>query len=481
MLRQLTIRQRILVTFLAIVLTGSILQLLVAGWQIQLATLEFYQHHLETNALLVASGLSEPLEYALEGKDDGSLQRILTVQQSQLGHDFLLVDRNYRLIASTNTVGYPVQNTVPRTPEIMQAESGQIGADVRLNPQNVLTLFVAAPVLYESHPLGFLVLSAPMQPVYDDVARRWLGLAGAALPVLGLVIVASLWISGTISRPVTNLRNSALKMAGGALDTRIEVHSSDEIGQLAQTLNYMAGQIDGLIKAQRSFVSYAAHELRTPLTTLKLRADILADERVPQQEKAVSIREIRQEVDHMAELVSSLLTLTRIDEGRHKRSGTVTDTVAAFHDIARHWRIEAVKSGLQFETSIAPNLPEIPLSTNDLRLILDNLLGNAVKYTPEGSIQFQVEANPDHVLIRVRDTGIGFTPEQAKHLFERFYRSETSHTRFPGNGLGLSIVQAILMQYKGCVQGHSEGINKGATFEVTLPLKKTARERQGQQ
>ncbi|MCB9454713.1 MAG: HAMP domain-containing histidine kinase [Anaerolineaceae bacterium] len=474
MLENLTIRQRILVTFIAIVLTGSVLQLIVAGWQLQLATLEFYQHHLETDALLIASSLAEPLEYYLEGEDNGKIQQVLTAHQTDVGHDYLVTDRTYRLITYTPGIGYPIQDQATRMPELIQAEQGRIGSDIRPNTRGITTLFVAIPILYEQRPLGFLVISEPMQPAYDDVSQRWLGLAGTALPVIGLVIAASLWISGTISRPVQNLHNSALKIAGGALDTHIEINSHDEVGQLAQTLNYMAGQIDSLLKAQRSFVSYAAHELRTPLTTLKLRTEMLGDERIPQGERDTYIGEIRQEVDHMAELVSSLLILARIDEGRHQPTGKITDTVSALHDIARHWRIEAAKSGLHFEVHIEPDLPELPLSANDLRLILDNLLGNAVKYTPKGTVRFEAKATANQVILQVNDTGIGFTPEQATHLFERFYRTQTGHTHFPGNGLGLSIVQTILAQYGGSVDAHSEGENKGSRFEVTLPLAATS-------
>ena len=197
-----------------------------------------------------------------------------------------------------------------------------------------------------------------MQPAYAEVNQRYIELAGATLPVIGLVIAASLWISGTISRPVQSLRNSAMLMANGALDTRIQITSQDEVGQLAQTFNYMAGQIESLMKTQRSFVSNAAHELRTPLMMLKLRAEALAEETLPTAERELYLREIRQEIDHMAELVSSLLMLARIDEGRYQQNGVVTDTVSTLHDILRNWRIEAEKRTLKFDITMDTGLPE---------------------------------------------------------------------------------------------------------------------------
>ena len=110
------------------------------------------------------------------------------------------------------------------------------------------------------------------------------------------------------------------------------------------------------------------------------------------------------------------------------------------------------------------------MSPNDLRLILDNLLANAIKYTPEGSIQVKATYSHNCLALEVQDTGVGFTPEQGKHLFERFYRSEQVRGKFAGNGLGLSIVKAILNHYGGTVAAESRGSDQGATFTVRVPV-----------
>lgn len=470
MLKRLTIRQRILVTFLAIVLTGGVVQLIIAGRQLQLATLEFYQHHLETDALMIASTLSEPLEHYLDGEGTREMQRLLASIQRDVAHDYVIVDRSYRVVGFTVDTGYETVDRVPQTPELIGASEGRIGLDVRTGHDGAEHLYIAVPVLYEGETLGFLVLSRLMQPAYDEVMRQWLQLGSTTLPVIGAVIIASLWLSGTISRPVQQLRNSALKMAEGDLSIRIESAAQDEVGQLAQTFNYMAEQLDGLMKTQRSFVSNAAHELRTPLMTLKLRVEALEDDTLPPDDRTRYMQEIQQEVDHMAELVSSLLVLARIDEGRHKRNGSVTDTTSTLHDIARHWRIAAEQAGLACDPQIPNDLPDLPLTPNDLRLVLDNLLGNAIKYTAEGQVCFIVEHAPGQVVMRVRDTGIGFAHEQAARMFTRFYRAEQARRDFDGNGLGLSIVQSILQQYGASITAESEGTGKGATFTVIVPV-----------
>lgn len=470
MFAHMSIRQRILLIFILIAFVGGSVQFLIAGRQLQLATLEFYQHHLETDALLVAATFAEPLGHYLEGEGEEGIGRTLATLQQEVGHNYLIVDRNYRVVGYTADTGYEQIDRVAETPELVEARSERIGADIRPNRYVQDTLYLAVSIIYEGTPLGYLVLSEPMQPAYTEVNQRYLELAGATVPVIGLVIAASLWISGTISRPVQNLRNSAMLMAQGALDTRIQITSQDEVGQLAQTFNYMARQIESLMKTQRSFVSNAAHELRTPLMMLKLRTEALAEETLPPVERDLYLREIRQEIDHMAELVSSLLMLARIDEGRYQQNGVVTDTVSTLHDILRNWRIEAEKHTLQFDMTMDAGLPELPMSPNDLRLILDNLLANAIKYTSEGSIHVKASCSDNCLALEVQDTGVGFTPEQGQHLFERFYRSEQVRGKFAGNGLGLSVVKAILDHYGGTVTAASRGSEQGAIFTVRMPV-----------
>lgn len=470
MFSRMTIRQRILLIFILIALVGGMMQFFIAGRQLQLVTLEFYQHHLETDALLVAATFAEPLGHYLEGEGDEGIRRTLATLQQEVGHNYLIVDHNYRVVGYTAGTGYEQIDRVAETPELVEAGSERIGADIRLNQSGQDTLYLAVSVLYEGDSLGYLVLSEPMQPAYAEVNQRYIELAGATLPVIGLVIVASLWISGTISRPVQSLRNSAMLMANGELDTRIQIMSQDEVGQLAQTFNYMAGQIENLMKTQRSFVSNAAHELRTPLMMLKLRAEALADETLPTAERDLYLLEIRQEIDHMAELVSSLLMLARIDEGRYQQNGIVTDTISTLQDILRNWRIEAEKRTLKFDVTMDGGLPDLSMSPNDLRLILDNLLANAIKYTSKGIIHVKATYSHNCLTLEVKDTGVGFTPEQGKHLFERFYRSEQVRGNFAGNGLGLSVVKAILDHYGGTLAAESRGLGQGAVFTIHVPI-----------
>lgn len=470
-LGRLSIRQRILIVFLLIVLSSGTLQLLIAGNKIEDMTLEFYQHHLETDALLMSANLAEPLEHYLDGEGTEDLNRSLSAMVREVKHNYRLLDKHYNVLGYSASEGLGAVLRVAETPELAQAKRDHIGADIRPNLSGIPYMHLAVGVTYERETVGYLVLSQPMQPVYSEIQARWVELATATLPVVILVIGGSLWIAHSILRPVQTLNQSALKMADGALDTRIAVVSHDEVGQLAQTFNYMAGQLDALMKTQRDFVSNAAHELRTPLMTVKLRAEALDEAHLSPDERAAYLTEIQHEVNHMAHMVSSLLVLARIDERRSPITPhEMADTNALLNDLARHWRIAAEQAGLEFRADFEPNLPPVAINAHEFRVILDNLLGNAVKYTPQGVITLCVQFADGALTITISDTGLGFTPEQAQHLFERFYRVDTVRGKIMGTGLGLSIVQAIVEQYNGTIKAESAGKDKGSVFSLRLPI-----------
>lgn len=469
MLGRIGLYQRILIPFVLIALLGGLAQMSIAGQQLERATYEFYQHHLETDALMVAATLGEPLEqYLLESNDDG-LRRAVTVLNQEMRYEYLIVDGEDRIIGYTPGVGIPIDEHALQTPELREVGTGQLGSDVRQDVNAMDRLYVAAPIMYERETIGYLVLSQSMEAAYAEAHSRWLQLAGTTIPVIMLIGIVSLWIAGTIVRPVRQLRQMALEMAHGALDKRITIQSGDDIGQLARAFNFMAEQVDHLLKSQRSFVSSAAHELRTPLMTLKLRLEALADPALDAKQQQTYLDELQREVSHMAELVSSLLVLAQMDEGRHPCDDEVTDVGAVLSDSARHWRIAAQREGLKFDAVIPLDLPPLAIPSTELRLLIDNLLSNAIKYTPAGNIRLRAALNLREVIIEVSDTGVGFASNEASLLFDRFYRSNSTRHTFPGHGLGLSIVRAVLDYYGASIEAQSLGTGKGSRFIIYLP------------
>ncbi len=469
-LRQLSFRQRLLLTFLPIVVMGSVVQILIAGGQIQRVSMEFFQTQVEAEALKIAASLPEPMEHYLEGDGSDEIQSALSNLQYDAAWHYLLVDSNRRIIAYTLGDGYESQQVAEQTPDLTRAARGRTGVDIRPFVDGEDYLFVATPIFYEERAIGYFVLSRSLAPLYQEVHQQWLQLIMASLPVLLLIVAASLWIANTILRPIMALRNSALKMAQGELGVKMPIEREDELGDLSKSFNYMSEQLDKILTAQRSFVNNAAHELRNPLMTMRLRLDAMANQSLDEGQRAQYIADLRQEVSHMAELVTSLLTLARIDEGRHMAKGVVEETSTVLRDISRNWRIRAQQKGLSYETEIEDLLPAVAIADNDLRLVLNNLLGNAIKYTQRGTVGLKAQLNGDRVIIQVWDTGVGFEPLEAERLFERFYRDESVRHEYEGNGLGLAIVKAVLEQHGALIMAYSEGAQRGAWFTVQLPV-----------
>ncbi len=200
--------------------------------------------------------------------------------------------------------------------------------------------------------------------------------------------------------------------------------------------------------------------------------EALQDKTLPIEQQQLYLHESVDELKHMSEMVTSLLTLARLDEGKYNITIEVFDVVALLRDIARNWRIQAQEAGLTLTVSVPDLLPLPRINPGDLRMVLDNLLSNALKYTPEGGeIRFLASNETGQLRIEVADTGIGFNPDEAEHLFERFYRSDYARSlSVMGTGLGLAIVHLLLKQYHAPLNISSQGRGQGATFVVCIPL-----------
>jgi signal transduction histidine kinase len=470
-IRKLGLRGKVLIIFTSVTLLGGLSLFLTAGLQLQDATLEFYQQDLQASAFNMASRLADSMgeeDEALSGK---ALQSLLE-KQTDSKVMYTVLDASGRVVASTYLPLYALAQPLPNTPELAAALAGRTARAIRDSETGEERAYVAVPIVYEGQIRGVVRVAAPMSTAYRQARNKWYQLTAVAMPILFLTVGASLWLGRTLTQPIKKLNTTALRIAEGAFDERVAIKSGDEIGQLGSAFNFMAERINALLTAQRSFVSNAAHELRNPLMGLKLRCEALRNQPLSEEQKTLYMSELAQEIEHMSTLITQLLILARLDEGHHQADQPPEDTIAFLQDAARTWRIRASAAELKFEADIPSSLPDIQIAASDLQIILENLLGNAVKYTPRGG-QIALHATSDKTTFRltVRDSGEGFSPEEGARLFGRFTRlAHARETNIPGTGLGLSIAKAILEQYGGTITAHSDGPNQGAAFEVSLPL-----------
>lgn len=472
-MHKLGLRGKVLLIFTSVTLLGGLSLFLTAGLQLQSATLEFYQQDLQASAFNMANRLADLMGEEDEALSSKALQSLLERSQTDLKVMYTVLDASGRVVASTYTPLYALSQPLPNTPELAAALAGRTARAVRASETGEKRAYVAVPIVHDGQVRGVVRVAAPMSIGYRQARSKWYQLTAVAIPILFLTVGASLWLGRTLTQPIQKLHTTALRIAEGAFDERVEIKSGDEIGQLGSAFNFMAERINALITAQRSFVSNAAHELRNPLMGLKLRCEAIRSQPLSEEQKTLYMSELAQEIEHMSTLITQLLILARLDEGHHQADQPPEDTVAFLQDAARTWRIRARAADLQFQADIPPSLPDVQVAANDLQIILENLLSNAMKYTPRGG-QIVLRAHSDKTGFRltVLDTGEGFSPEESARLFGRFTRlAHAREKNIPGTGLGLSIVKAILQQYGGTITAHSDGPNQGAVFEVSFPVK----------
>jgi len=306
-----------------------------------------------------------------------------------------------------------------------------------------------------------------------------LAVTGAAVVI---ALLAGLWLVQIGLRPLRDMERTAESIAGGNLTERVPgENDTTEVGRLARTLNVMLGRIETAFSARlaserrlraseqrlRRFVADASHELRTPISAISAYAELFgrgASEQKADLERLMG--GIQNETSRMEHLVSDLLLLARLDEGRPMEQRSV-DLVALCAEAVH----TASTVGPAWPVTFEASQPiEVMGDATSLRQIVDNLLGNVRAHTPAGTTA-RVSVEPDGeggAVISVADDGPGMDPEQAEHVFERFWRSDPSRSRVHGGaGLGLSIVSAIVAAHGGSVSAHAE-IGRGSTFVVHL-------------
>ncbi|MCR4376236.1 MAG: sensor histidine kinase [Acidobacteria bacterium] len=235
------------------------------------------------------------------------------------------------------------------------------------------------------------------------------------------------------------------------------------------TLRVVRREVE-IARMKSDFVSTVSHEFRSPLTAIRQLGEMLMRGRVPNEARRQEYYErITSESDRLARLVENVLDFSRMDEGRRPYALVPIDTSAWLNELAARFEAHASQNGHQLITDIPARLPELLADREALSTALDNLLDNAVKYSPApAAVWLDANARDGGVTIRVRDRGIGIAPVDQPHIFDRFYRGTDGTAReVKGTGLGLSLVQHIVQAHGGCVTFESRS-GEGTTFSVHL-------------
>lgn len=274
------------------------------------------------------------------------------------------------------------------------------------------------------------------------------------------------FIIGKMLNPVKELSNKIESINENQLSHRISgFDSGDELSKLANSFNVMIDRIDKAFESQKRFSAYAAHELKTPLAVLKTNLDVLyIDETPTVDDYAYTVDIFKKQTERMINLVENLFILSALKE--YDLNDTI-DLDNMFSEILANLESEINKKNLSLEI----NKSNLNLKGNKVMIThaLANIVQNAVKYNnKDGNIIINIEEK-ENIIITVKDTGIGIPEDKAPHIFEAFYRVDSSRSRkIAGAGLGLAISYNVIKNHGGNIRFKSNK-QKGSIFKVTLP------------
>lgn len=326
------------------------------------------------------------------------------------------------------------------------------------------------PILDEKGMLqGFVFAGANADSLTEYLANLFSTFILSAGLMLMVSSVLSIVLTNRMTTPLRRISDAAKKFGGGDFSARVPVEGDDELAQLAETFNTMAGSLEKIDQSRRSFMGNIAHELRTPMTTIKGFIDGMLDGTIPDEMRQHYLGLVSQEVGRLTRLIQNMLDISKLEAGEyqvHAQSYDVWESMTGVVFSAEQ-RIEARRIDIQ---GLAPQKTMVYADPDLVYQVVYNLLDNAIKFTPEGGfIKFGVQKSGGFVTISVRNSGQGISADALPYVFERFYKEDKSrglNTR--GSGLGLHISKVLVALSGGEIWAESEE-GQWCQFSFTLP------------
>jgi len=294
-----------------------------------------------------------------------------------------------------------------------------------------------------------------------------------ALPIILALGTMGGWILARRSlSPIGYIASKTRSVSSQNLSERLTPRGAgDEMDDLIGTINGMMARLESSFKRMAEFTADASHELKTPLCAMRGEAEVLLLRERKPEEYQEGLAHFVEQFDHLNQLINDLILLSKFDTSQVELKRAPLRLDLLIQDLSHLFQVLAEQKNISLEIG---DLEEVTVIGDKVRLqqLFTNLIDNAIKYTPKGSIHVTVEKNESAGLVRIKDTGIGIPKEEQKKIFERFYRTDKSRSRETGGvGLGLSIAEWIVRAYHGRIEVESE-LNQGSTFTVYLPVQK---------
>lgn len=418
---------------------------------------ELYERTLELseeNAALPWSARSRELIAYFTDKDKMELQ---------------VLDTDGRVLLSSTgfvplaTSGYPDIAAVTQEDASQSVWRGRIATGEMVM---ALSVPISSP---QGETVGALRYVVSLAPVNKYILMLTALVFVVILLIAFFVLLSGSYFISSIVNPVRQIGRTARRIAGGEYDARLDKPYDDEIGELCDTINFMAGEISTAERMKNEFISSISHELRTPLTAIKGWSETMQSTPEDRELMAQGLTVIGNEAQRLTGLVEELLDFSRMESGRIKLRCEPLDVASVIEEAVFLFRDRAARANIHLEYCETGALPPLCGDAARIKQVFVNLLDNAVKYSRAGDrVRVEAAAMPQGVQVVVSDTGIGIAADSLPKVRQRFYQADPNN---PGSGLGLALADEIVSMHGGRMDIESEQ-DVGTTVTVLLPTER---------
>ncbi|MBO4337022.1 MAG: HAMP domain-containing histidine kinase [Lachnospiraceae bacterium] len=322
-------------------------------------------------------------------------------------------------------------------------------------------LIVYSPITSGYKIQGYVVILKPLSSLSERI-NSYLAIIYVTVALVFLLsFIILLFFTEVFYRPLRKIIYATEQYAEGNMHYEFSVDSYDEMGYLAGTLGYMAGQIAESEDVQKKFVANVSHDFRSPLTSIRGYLEAMIDGTIPPEKHEKYLQIVLNETQRLTKLTNSLLQLNNLNTQGTVLNITSFDINAAIHDTLATFEGSCMKKGIRVDLILTGEEMYVSGDQEKLQQVLYNLTDNAIKFSHQDSvITIETSVKKNKLLVSVKDTGIGIPKENQRLIFDRFYKSDASRGKDKkGTGLGLAIVREI-------IRAHGENINVISTPDV---------------